>query len=69
MISGSIGIVPQDCVLFNDSFAYNIGYGIKSRQLTDASMDDIVAAVSCFINNGGASCVYRWGTGESGFYS
>ncbi|XXQ34853.1 ABC transporter domain-containing protein [Plasmodiophora brassicae] len=40
----SIGIVPQDCVLFNDSFAYNIGYGIKSRQLTDASMDDIVAA-------------------------
>eukprot|EP00474_Spongospora_subterranea_P006208 CRZ06666.1 hypothetical protein [Spongospora subterranea] len=31
-----IGIVPQDCVLFNDTIGYNIGYGIKSRQIADA---------------------------------
>ena len=26
-LRGSIGIVPQDTVLFNDTVAYNIGYG------------------------------------------
>ena len=35
----AIGIVPQDTVLFNDSIAYNIGYGRP-----DAGMDEIVAA-------------------------
>jgi len=34
-----IGIVPQDTVLFNDTIAYNIGYGRP-----DASHEDIVAA-------------------------
>ena len=34
-----IGIVPQDAVLFNDTVAYNIGYGRP-----DASHEDIVAA-------------------------
>ena len=35
----AIGIVPQDTVLFNDTVAYNIGYGRP-----DATQDDIVAA-------------------------
>ncbi len=35
----AIGVVPQDTSLFNDSIAYNIGYGRP-----DASRDDIVAA-------------------------
>jgi ATP-binding cassette subfamily B protein len=35
----SIGIVPQDTVLFNDTVAYNIGYG-----RTGASQDEIEAA-------------------------
>ncbi len=34
-----IGLVPQDTSLFNDSIAYNIGYGRP-----DASRDEIVAA-------------------------
>jgi ATP-binding cassette subfamily B protein len=34
-----IGVVPQDTILFNDTIAYNIGYGRN-----DASFDDIVAA-------------------------
>ena len=35
----AIGVVPQDTVLFNDSIAYNIGYGRPG-----ASRDDIIAA-------------------------
>ncbi|HUG22425.1 ATP-binding cassette domain-containing protein, partial [Piscinibacter sp.] len=35
----SIGIVPQDTVLFNDTVAYNIAYG-----RTDASRDEVEAA-------------------------
>jgi len=35
----SIGIVPQDTVLFNDTIEYNIGYGKP-----DASKEEIVAA-------------------------
>ncbi len=35
----AIGVVPQDTSLFNDSIAYNIGYGRP-----DASRDDIIAA-------------------------
>src|SRR5690606_33033067 len=35
----AIGIVPQDTVLFNDTIAYNIGYGRPG-----ASHDEIVAA-------------------------
>lgn len=38
-LRASIGIVPQDTVLFNDTIAYNIGYGRPG-----ASHDDIVAA-------------------------
>ncbi|CAM8758338.1 Efflux ABC transporter, heavy metal transporter [Burkholderia pseudomallei] len=35
----AIGIVPQDTILFNDTLAYNIGYGRR-----DATRADIVAA-------------------------
>jgi ATP-binding cassette, subfamily B, heavy metal transporter len=38
-LRASIGIVPQDTVLFNDSIEYNIAYGRP-----DASHDEIVAA-------------------------
>ena len=38
-VHNSIGIVPQDTVLFNDTIGYNIAYGRKN-----ASNDDIVAA-------------------------
>jgi ATP-binding cassette subfamily B protein len=36
----AIGVVPQDCVLFNDTLAYNIAYGRP-----DASMAEIAEAV------------------------
>jgi len=38
-VRATIGIVPQDTVLFNDSIEYNIGYGKPG-----ASHDEIVAA-------------------------
>jgi ATP-binding cassette subfamily B protein len=38
-LRAAVGIVPQDTVLFNDSIAYNIGYGRP-----DASREEIVAA-------------------------
>jgi len=38
-LRAAIGIVPQDTVLFNDSIAYNIGYGKP-----DATQEEIVAA-------------------------
>ena len=38
-VHNSIGIVPQDTVLFNDTIGYNIAYG-----RIDASNDDIIAA-------------------------
>jgi ATP-binding cassette, subfamily B, bacterial len=38
-LRGSIGIVPQDTVLFNDTIAYNIGYSRPG-----ATMADVIAA-------------------------
>jgi ATP-binding cassette subfamily B protein len=38
-LRAAIGVVPQDTLLFNDTIAFNIGYGRAG-----ASMDDIVAA-------------------------
>ena len=29
-LRGAIGVVPQDCVLFNDTVGYNIAYGAPS---------------------------------------
>lgn len=39
-----IGIVPQDCVLFNDTIGYNIGYGMYARRKTGATQEEIEAA-------------------------
>jgi ATP-binding cassette subfamily B protein len=38
-LRGAIGVVPQETLLFNDTIAYNIGYGRN-----DATMEQIVAA-------------------------
>jgi ATP-binding cassette subfamily B protein len=38
-LRGAIGVVPQDTLLFNDTIAYNIGYG-----RIGASMEQIIAA-------------------------
>ena len=38
-LRGAIGVVPQDCVLFNDSIGYNIGYGRPG-----ASQEEVVRA-------------------------
>lgn len=40
----NIGIVPQDCVLFNDSIGYNIAYGIYARKPEGASKAEIEEA-------------------------
>jgi ABC-type transport system involved in Fe-S cluster assembly fused permease/ATPase subunit len=39
-----IAIVPQDCVLFNDTIGYNIGYGIVGRRPSGATQDEIIEA-------------------------
>ena len=39
-----IGIVPQDCVLFNDTIGYNIGYGIYGRNLEGPSVEEVINA-------------------------
>ena len=39
-LRSSIAIVPQDCVLFNDTILYNIAYGgIRDTEIR-ASIDD-----------------------------
>jgi ATP-binding cassette subfamily B protein len=40
----AIGIVPQDCALFNDSISYNIGYGMFARKPQGASAEEIEQA-------------------------
>ncbi len=52
-LRGSIGIVPQDTVLFNDSIGYNIGYGREGSGQREieaaargASIHDFIAAQS-----------------------
>jgi len=39
-----IAIVPQDCVLFNDTIAYNVGYGAFAKSEMGASHDQVVDA-------------------------
>lgn len=53
-LRNKIGIVPQDCVLFNDTILYNIAYGalndkriaeiIDNEEYTDELLDMIVPA-------------------------
>lgn len=35
-----IGIVPQDCVLFNDTILYNIAYGALNNPRVPEIIDD-----------------------------
>ena len=39
-LRSQIAIVPQDCVLFNDTIMYNIGYGGVNDPQIKAMMDD-----------------------------
>lgn len=39
-LRAQIAIVPQDCVLFNDTIMYNIGYGAVNDPKIKALMDD-----------------------------
>ncbi|TGW15606.1 ABC transporter ATP-binding protein/permease [bacterium NHP-B] len=46
-----IGVVPQDTVLFNDTLAYNIGYGDPEASLTDIQKASKGAALDSFIRS------------------
>nr|WP_322111174.1 ABC transporter ATP-binding protein/permease [Tistlia consotensis] len=45
----SIGIVPQDTVLFNDTIAYNIGYGRPGASHAEIAKAARVAAIAGFV--------------------
>lgn len=47
----SIGIVPQDTVLFNDSLIYNILYGRQDATEQEAKEAAGLAQIADFINN------------------
>lgn len=50
-LRSNIAIVPQDCVLFNDTIMYNIGYGgvkdpyIKSLLDDKSRSDELIEAI------------------------
>ena len=48
-LRANIAIVPQDCVLFNETLMYNIAYGgvglSKYKKLVDDSENDIPSKV------------------------
>ena len=48
-LRGSIGIVPQDTVLFNDTIGYNIGYGREGADQQDIEEAAKGAAIHAFI--------------------
>jgi ATP-binding cassette, subfamily B, heavy metal transporter len=48
-LRGSIGIVPQDTVLFNDTIGYNIGYGREGADQHDIEEAAKGAAIHTFI--------------------
>ena len=39
-LRNNIGIVPQDCVLFNDTILYNIAYGALNNENIASMIDD-----------------------------
>ena len=50
-VRASIGIVPQDTVLFNDTIAYNIGYGRPDASREEVEESARMASVEKFIQN------------------
>jgi ATP-binding cassette subfamily B protein len=48
-LRASIGIVPQDTVLFNDTIGYNIGYGAEAATKADVEAAAKGAAIDRFI--------------------
>ncbi|MBO6827822.1 MAG: ATP-binding cassette domain-containing protein, partial [Sneathiella sp.] len=50
-VRASIGIVPQDTVLFNDTIAYNIGYGRPDASREEVEEAARMASVEKFIQN------------------
>jgi ATP-binding cassette subfamily B protein len=65
----SIGIVPQDTVLFNDTVGYNIGYGAEQAGQTDIESAAKGAAIDRFVGalpNGYDSLVGERGLKLSG---
>ena len=50
-LRAAIGMVPQDTVLFNDTIAYNIGYGRPGASQADIEAAARVAQVDEFIRN------------------
>lgn len=50
-LRAAIGMVPQDTVLFNDTIAYNIGYGRPGASKSDIEAAARVAQVDTFIRS------------------
>jgi len=50
-VRAAIGIVPQDTVLFNDTIAYNIGYGRPTATREEVEEAARMASVEQFIQN------------------
>jgi ATP-binding cassette, subfamily B, heavy metal transporter len=48
-LRAAIGMVPQDTVLFNDSIAYNIGYGRPGAQMADIVHAADLAQIGAFV--------------------
>ncbi|MFK7903233.1 MAG: ABC transporter ATP-binding protein/permease [Nitratireductor sp.] len=48
-LRGAIGMVPQDTVLFNESIAYNIGYGRFGASLEDVENATKMAQIGDFV--------------------
>ncbi|MDE2228059.1 MAG: ABC transporter ATP-binding protein/permease [Alphaproteobacteria bacterium] len=60
----AIGVVPQDTVLFNDSIAYNIGYGRPGATQTEIDVAARVARIHDFVAS--LPDGYRTQVGERG---
>jgi ATP-binding cassette subfamily B protein len=50
-LRAAIGMVPQDTVLFNDTIAYNIGYGRPGASQADIESAARIAQVDAFIRS------------------
>ncbi|OXA44727.1 ATP-binding cassette sub-family B member 6, mitochondrial [Folsomia candida] len=46
-LRGAIGVVPQDCVLFDDTITNNIKYGKSTDEMSQITQDDVQHAAKC----------------------